>query len=139
MRRTVRRGYRYQEFEYSKTAAFNWFYPREAPNTSYFPQFQLGNWLFWGWGREEVWIDRDERRYQTTWQLFRKTLLWLIPLCYIFPFGVPGLWYKEVYSEYGEKAWLTSVRIPFDHGYIEWGGNVLDQEWLRHIHTDDSV
>ena len=131
------RGYKYQEFEYSKQAQLLFYYPREAPNTSYFPQWQLGFWIWFGYGREENWIDRDERRYQTTWQYFKKILIFYIPAFYIFPFGIPGLWAKEVYGEYGEKSFMQN-KHPFDNNYVEMGGNTLDPEWQRHIHTRDS-
>lgn len=131
------RGYKYQEFEFSRQAQPLFYYPREAPNTSYFPQFQLGHSYWIGWGREENWIDRDERRYQTTWQYFKKMLIFYIPAFYIFPFGLPGMLGREIYGEYGEKSFMPK-KFPMDNLFIEWGGNSLDPEWLRHIHSKDS-
>mmetsp|Transcript_46330 Transcript_46330/g.142925 ORF Transcript_46330/g.142925 Transcript_46330/m.142925 type:complete len:153 (-) Transcript_46330:87-545(-) len=141
LRRTQPAGYRYQEFEYSKTAALAFFYPREAPNTSYFPQWQIGFWVFWGWGREELWIDRDERRYQTMWQLGRKLIMVMFPTMYFFPIGAPRQWAESQYGTYGEKSYLAELtRMPFDNQYLEThgAGYPLDAEWLRHIHSQDS-
>ena len=141
LRRTPVAAYKYQEFEYSKYAALNVFYPREAPNTSYFPHFQIGWWVFWGWGREELWIDRDERRYQTFWQLVRKLVMVMFPTMYFFPIGAPKKWAADQYGPYGEKSFVSdTTRMPFDNQYVETHGSgyPLDAEWLRHIHSKDS-
>ena len=141
LRRTQVVSYKYQEFEYSKTAALSFFYPREAPNTSYFPHFQIGWWVFWGWGREDLWIDRDERRYQTFWQLLRKLVMVMFPTMYFFPVGAPKKWVEMQYGPYGEKPCLAEAnRMPFDNYYVEMPGcgHPLDAEWIRHIHSKDS-
>jgi hypothetical protein len=141
VRRTPVCRYKYQEFEYSKAAALNIFYPREAPNTSYFPHFQLGFWVFYGWGREDLWIDRDERRYQTFWQLVRKMIMMIFPTMYFFPIGAPKEWAASQYGEYGEKSYLSEItRLPFDNLYLETHscGYPFEPEWLRHIHSQDS-
>lgn len=133
--------YRYNEFEMSKAAAFTYYYPREAPNTSYFPQWQIGFWVFWGWGREDLWMDRDERRYQTFWQLGRKLLMVMFPAFYFFPVGMPLVWAQQLYGPYGEKSHLPeATRHPFDNAFLERNGSgyTLDPEWIRHIHSKDS-
>jgi hypothetical protein len=132
------RGYKYQEFEFSKSAQLIWYYPREAPNTSYIPDRQIGTWIFWGWSREEMWLDRDERRYQTTFQMIRKLIMCILPALYIFPYGIPKWWASEVYGEYGERSTFYSKK-PMDDMYIEGAlGQTLDAEWVRHIHATDS-
>ena len=139
--RTAVLTYKYQEFEHSKVAALNVFYPREAPNTSYFPFHQLGFNTLWGWGREDLWVDRDERRYQTFWQLMRKLVMVMFPTMYFFPIGAPKQWVESQYGEYGEKSHLSEItRMPFDNLYQEThgAGNMFEPEWLRHIHSKDS-
>lgn len=123
----------------SKNAKLPFYYPREAPNTSVFPQFQLTFWMHWGWSREEVWWDRDQRRYETTWELFRRYLMWYFPLFFVFPLGGPRWFAKNFFGEYGEKPFLDpSTRYPGDNWYIEYGGDTLLPDWIRHIHTKDS-
>lgn len=139
LRRCAVRSYRYQEFEMSKNAKMPFAYPREAPNTSVFPQFQMTFWQWWGYGREELWFDRDTRRYETTWQMVRRLVMWFFPCFFIFPLGLPKYFAQNFYGEYGEKPFLDySTHYPMDNLYLEWGGCSLDPEWIRHIHTKES-
>ncbi|KEG08563.1 hypothetical protein DQ04_06911040 [Trypanosoma grayi] len=139
LRKCTARLYRYQEFEMSKPAKYPFNYSREAPNTSVFPQYQMNFWMFWGWGRQELWIDRDTRKYETTWEMLRRLLMWFFPCYFIFPFGIPKWFAANYFGEYGEKPFLDyTMHYPMDNHYIEWGGNVLDAEWLRHIHSKES-
>ena len=34
----------------------------------------------WGWGKEELWMDKEQRRYETKWQMWRKLFMALVPL-----------------------------------------------------------
>ncbi|GET90935.1 hypothetical protein, conserved [Leishmania tarentolae] len=139
LRRTAAKRYRYQEFEMHNQAKYPFNYPREAPNTSVFHQYQLNFWMFWGYGRQELWIDRDNRRYETTWEMFRRLLMWFFPCYFIFPFGLPKFIAANAFGEYGEKPYLDAMmHSPMDNHYIEWGGSTLDAEWLRHIHSKES-
>ncbi|KAG5472544.1 hypothetical protein LSCM1_03947 [Leishmania martiniquensis] len=139
LRRTVVKVYRYQEFEMHNEAKYPFNYPREAPNTSVFHQYHLNFWMFWGYGRQELWIDRDTRRYETTWEMFRRLLMWFFPCYFVFPFGLPKFLAANAFGEYGEKPYLDSLmHSPMDNHYIEWGGSTLDAEWLRHIHSKES-
>ncbi|CUG91094.1 transmembrane protein, putative [Bodo saltans] len=139
LRRCSPKLYRYQEFEMSKNAKLPFYYAREAPNTSVFPQFQLTFWMHWGWGREELWFDKDQRRYETTWELLRRAILWFVPLFTIFPVGLPKYLAQNLYGEYGEKPFLDfSTRYPHDNMFLEYGGCTVDAEWIRHIHSKES-
>eukprot|EP00759_Apiculatamorpha_spiralis_P052487 PhF_6_TR5738/c0_g1_i1/m.8453 len=137
LRRCVSSRYRYREFEFTKVADIPFNYPREAPNTSYFGQYFSGVHMSWGWGKEELWIDKEQRRYETTWQIFRKIAMCITIMAYIFPFGVPSMLLSWRYGDTGKNAWLK-VPLPFDQNYIETGGNTLDPEWIRHIHSRES-
>ena len=139
LRRCVPMLYRYQEFEMHNISDLPFYYPREAPNTSVFPQFQINLWMDWGYSREEVWIDKDTRRYDTTWQMFRRLIMWIFPTFFVFPIGLPYLICSNMYGEYGERPFLAdSNKRPFDNLYIENGGQALDPEWVRHIHSKES-
>lgn len=139
LRRCGRQLYRYQEFEMHNQAKYPFYYPREAPNTSVFPQYQISFWMSWGWGRQELWVDSDTRRYETTWQMTRRLLMWLFPLYFALPVGLPVLMSRSLYGEYGERPFLELMtHAPMDNHYIEWGGSSLDAEWLRHIHSKES-
>lgn len=123
----------------SKNAKMIFYYPREAPNTSVFGQYQLNIWQHWGWGREELWFDKDQRRYETTWQMLRRAIQWFIPLLFIFPIGVPKWIAMNMYGDYGERPFLDySMKYPMDNLFVEYGGNSLEPEWLRHIHSQES-
>ena len=135
--RSAAQAFKYQNFEMSKTAEMVFYYPREAPNTSYFGQFFLGTWTWFGWGREDIWVEKEDRRYETTWQRVRKYSLWYFPIWYVFPFGMFPLYAKNIYGEYGWKSWVCE-KLPCDHMYLEYGFWCLDAEWLRHIHSRDS-
>ena len=137
LRKTPVRAYKYQQFEMSKDAQFLFYYPREAPNTSYFHHFFLGTWTWFGMGREDVWIDNADRRYMTTWQRLRQYAMWFFPLMYIFPLGSWPLYAKELYGEYGWKSFLNEKQ-PLDQLYIEWGWQSVDAEYIRHIHSRDT-
>lgn len=129
--------YRYQEFEMSKTAEYIFYYPREVPNTSYFHHFFLGVWTAFGWGREDIWIEKEDRRYETTWQRIRKYIIWYFPMWYIAPFGLmPGYCYS-VFGDYGHKSFLND-KLPLDQMYIEYGFQPTDSEYVRHIHSRDT-
>ena len=132
-----KRGYKYQEFEMSKDAQYVFYYPREVPNTSYFGQWFLGTFTWFGWGREDIWIEKEERRYETSWQRIRKYVMWIFPLWYVFPQGSFPLMSKQSYGDYGWKSYICE-HLPCDHMYIEYGWQSLDAEYLRHIHTRDS-
>ena len=118
----------------TKTANMPFYYPREAPNTSYFPQFIQGYWTWIGYGREEVWIDRESRRYEQSWHILRRILLVFYPIYYLFPFGFPLYFARSLWGEYGEKPALYT-KPPHDGLYLEWGGNCTDAEFVRHIHS----
>ena len=131
--------YRYQEFEMKNPMDLPHTYPREAPNTSVFPQFAQNLWMSFGWGSEELWVDTQGRRYETTWQALRRFLMLCVPCFFIFPYGLPRVVNQLAYGEYGERPYLCfSNRMPLDNHYIENGGSVLDKEWLRHIHSKES-
>eukprot|EP00760_Papus_ankaliazontas_P002449 PhM_4_TR11010/c0_g1_i1/m.27870 len=137
LRRTVGTSYRYREFEFSKNAQLIYHYPREAPNTSYFPQFFMMHHMSWGWGKEELWVDKETRRYETTWQMWRKVFMAFIPMFYIFPIGLPQLYLSWRYGDHGKNPWMSN-KMPMDRLYVEWGGHTLDHEWVRHIHSNES-
>lgn len=125
----------------SKNAKMPAYYAREAPNTSVFGQWQLGIWQHWGWGREELWMDRgsEMRRYDTTWQLARRAVMWFVPIFFIFPVAGPRMFARWFYGDYGEKPFLDfTTRYPMDNLYLEFGGSTLDAEWIRHIHSKES-
>ena len=135
-----RRAYKYQKFEMVKPVSYIFHYPREGPNTSYFGQHLLGMNLNFGFNREECWIDSDDRRYQTLWQLQRKLLIAFICMCFVFPFGVPEYYVQNAWGVHEENDFLWS-RAPFDNAYIEGPGETGCQsfEWLQHIHSEYNV
>ena len=133
------RRYRYAEFEMSKLGDEPMLVPREAPNTSYFNQFQANFYQHWGWGREEVWLEGQGRRYETTWQILRKWIMCCVPLFFVFPLTSIGYFANESVSEYGEKPWLCPyTHLPWDNMYIQCGFSSLDPEYIRHIHSKES-
>lgn len=138
LRRCRLTRYKYQDFEYSKTAQMPFFYPREAPNTSYFPQFIMGYWTWIGFGKEELWCDKEGRRYETSWQLLRKLLMSFFPCYYFFPWNFPRWLRDGLWGDYGERPFLHT-RQPMDAFFIEWGGTTTDAEWVRHIHSRENL
>ena len=137
LRRTTVHNYRYREFEFTKAAEILFYYAREAPNTSYFPQWHSMHHMGWGWGKEELWMDKEQRRYESTWQMWRKMFMALVPLFYVFPYGLPSTFIQWRYSDTGKNPFLKSC-LPFDQMYIEQGGCTLAAEWQRHIHSKES-
>jgi hypothetical protein len=135
---TQRSLYKYQDFEMSRTANMPFMYPREAPNTSYFGQFAQGFWPFFGYGREELFCDRGERRYETSWHVLRKMLFTFYVVYYFFPWCGPIWACHIIWGEYGERPYLFQRRI-FDDAVLDNGCSTIDAEWLRHIHSNTNM
>ena len=132
--------YRYQEFEMSKIAKMPGYYPKEAPNTSYFHGWHQQIWTTFGLGKQNLWLSLDyaSRRYETTYQLVRRLLmisgLYYYGAFHLFPFILRGIG-----DEYGPNPDICqATHFPFDNLYIERGFSTLDPEWLRHIHSKAS-
>ena len=139
LRRCICQQYRYQEFEMSRMARLPNDYPREAPNTSYFGMLQLHLFMNFGWGREELWFDKEFRRYERSWELIRRMLTAMMLTMYVFPIGIPAMLYCKRYGPYGEAPYLCLLsKNAYDNYYIEAGGDTLDAEWIRHIHSKEN-
>lgn len=138
LRRTTRALYRYQEFEMSKMAKEQNLHPFEAPNTSYFQDTHASFWMGFGYSNEEVWGDRQHRRYETQYMGLRKVILLSVVSLTMISY-LPRI-ATQVFGDIDhEVPWMSpELRAPLDNLYIEEGGNPLNAEWLRHIHSKES-